>query len=98
MSKYRAWFSPINTWSSRCQEAGVLGILPGVIGVIQATEALKLILGVGETLIGRLLLYDSLKMTFKEFKIRRDVNCPVCGDSPTVKDLIDYEAFCNINA
>ena len=81
-----------------CQEAGVLGILPGMIGLIQATEALKLILGVGDTLIGRLLLYDSLKMSFQEFKIRRDTNCLVCGDSPTVKELIDYEAFCNINA
>ena len=81
-----------------CQEAGVLGILPGIIGLIQATEALKLILGIGESLVGRLLIYDSLKMSFREVKIRRDVNCPVCGDSPTVKELIDYEAFCSVRA
>lgn len=81
-----------------CQEAGVLGVLPGVIGVIQATEAVKLILGVGEPLIGRLLLYDALTMEFREVKIRRDENCPVCGDEPTIKELIDYEQFCGIPA
>ncbi|MBI4316882.1 MAG: molybdopterin-synthase adenylyltransferase MoeB [Chloroflexi bacterium] len=79
-----------------CQEAGVLGVLPGIIGVIQATETVKLILGAGEPLIGRLLLYDALTMEFREVKIRRDANCPICGDSPTIKELIDYEQFCGI--
>jgi molybdopterin/thiamine biosynthesis adenylyltransferase/rhodanese-related sulfurtransferase len=76
-----------------CQEAGVLGILPGVIGVIQATEAIKLLLGKGNPLNGRLLTYDSLRMKFGE---RRDKNCPVCGDDPTIKEYIDYEGFCSI--
>ena len=79
-----------------CQEAGVLGILPGIIGVIQATEAVKLILGKGEPLIGRLLTYDSLRMKFGQLKLRRDKNCPVCGDHPTIKEYIDYEGFCSI--
>jgi molybdopterin/thiamine biosynthesis adenylyltransferase/rhodanese-related sulfurtransferase len=79
-----------------CAEGGVLGILPGIIGCIQATEAIKLILGKGEPLIGRLLLYDALKMKFREIKIRRDPNCPVCGDEPTIRELIDYEQFCGI--
>src|SRR5436190_1802139 len=74
-----------------CAEGGVLGILPGVVGVIQATEAVKLILGTGETLIGRLLLYDALAMTFNQFKVRRNPRCPVCGDQPTITQLIDYE-------
>ena len=77
-----------------CQEAGVLGILPGVIGVLQATEAVKLLLGKGESLNGRLLTYDSLKMKFRELKLRRDPTCPVCGDNPTIKSYIDYEGFC----
>jgi len=79
-----------------CAEAGVLGILPGVIGVIQATEAIKLILGKGEALIGRLLLFDALKMEFSEVKLHRDPKCPVCGENPTVKELIDYEIFCGL--
>ena len=77
-----------------CAEAGVLGILPGVIGVLQATEAIKLILGQGDPLIGRLLTYDSLRMTFRTLKLRRDVSCPACGESPTIKEYIDYEGFC----
>ncbi len=79
-----------------CAEGGVLGILPGIIGVIQATEAVKLILGIGDTLKGRLLLYDALGMKFRELKLRRDKNCPVCGDHPTVTKLIDYQQFCGI--
>jgi sulfur-carrier protein adenylyltransferase/sulfurtransferase len=79
-----------------CAEGGVLGILPGAIGVIQATEAVKLILGVGEPLIGRLLLYDALSMRFREMKLRKDPNCPVCGENPTVTELIDYQEFCGI--
>ncbi|EYF02476.1 molybdopterin-synthase adenylyltransferase MoeB [Chondromyces apiculatus] len=79
-----------------CQEAGVLGILPGVVGVIQATEAIKLILGRGTPLIGRLLTYDSLRMKFGELRLRRDKNCPVCGDNPSITEYIDYEGFCTI--
>jgi adenylyltransferase/sulfurtransferase len=79
-----------------CAEGGVLGILPGIIGVIQATEAIKLIIGQGEPLIGRLLLFDALKMKFKELKLRRNPECPLCGDHPTIKQLIDYEQFCGI--
>ena len=79
-----------------CQEAGVLGILPGVVGVIQATEAIKLLLGKGHPLIGRLLTYDSLRMKFGELKLRRDKTCPVCGDAPTITSYIDYEGFCSI--
>jgi sulfur-carrier protein adenylyltransferase/sulfurtransferase len=78
-----------------CAEAGVLGILPGVVGVIQATEAIKLILGVGDVLKGRLLTYDSLKMTFRTLKLRRDKTCPTCGENPTIKEYIDYEGFCS---
>jgi len=79
-----------------CAEGGVLGILPGVIGCIQATETIKLILGIGEPLIGRLLHYDALAMSFKTFKIRRDPKWPVGGPHPTIKGLIDYEQFCGI--
>ena len=79
-----------------CEEGGVLGILPGIIGVIQATEAIKLIIGQGETLIGRLLLFDALKMKFKELKLRRNPECPICGDHPTIKELIDYDQFCGL--
>jgi molybdopterin/thiamine biosynthesis adenylyltransferase/rhodanese-related sulfurtransferase len=78
-----------------CAEAGVLGILPGAIGVIQATEAVKLILGKGDVLKGRLLTYDSLKMTFRTLKLRRDKSCPTCGENPTIKEYIDYEGFCS---
>ncbi len=79
-----------------CAEGGVLGILPGIIGVIQATEAIKLIIGEGEPLIGRLLLFDALKMKFRELKLRRNVDCPLCGEHPTIKELIDYDLFCGI--
>ena len=75
-----------------CAEGGVFGVLPGVIGSIQATEAIKLITGEGETLEGRLLLYDALHMDFQEVKIRWDADCPVCGKEPTITELIDYEA------
>jgi adenylyltransferase/sulfurtransferase len=79
-----------------CAEGGVLGILPGTIGLIQATEAVKLILGVGESLVGRLLLYDALAMRFRELKLRRNVDCPVCGDHPSIHELIDYHQFCGV--
>ena len=84
-------------WSPAAPKVEFLGILPGVIGVIQATEAVKIILGIGETLKGRLLLYDALGMKFRELKLRRDKDCPVCGDHPTVTKLIDYQQFCGIN-
>jgi len=79
-----------------CAEGGVLGILPGLVGVIQATEVIKLILGKGSPLIGRLLLVDALSMRFRELKLRKNPECPVCGDNPTVTELIDYEHFCGI--
>jgi molybdopterin/thiamine biosynthesis adenylyltransferase/rhodanese-related sulfurtransferase/molybdopterin converting factor small subunit len=79
-----------------CAEGGVLGILPGTIGLIQATETVKLILGIGEPLIGRLLLYDALAMRFRELKLRRNPECPVCGDHPTITKLIDYHQFCGV--
>ena len=77
-----------------CSEAGVLGVLPGLVGLIQATEVAKLVVGVGSTLVGRLLVIDALHMEFRELKLRRDPACPVCGDDPTITELIDYEAFC----
>ena len=80
-----------------CADAGVLGVLPGIIGLVQATETIKLILGQGNTLVGRLLTYDALDMDFKTFKIRRDPNCPVCGDNPSIKELVEYEDTCEIN-
>jgi sulfur-carrier protein adenylyltransferase/sulfurtransferase len=79
-----------------CAEGGVLGILPGTVGLIQATEAVKLILGIGEPLVGRLMLYDALAMRFRELKLRRNADCPVCGDHPTIKELIDYHQFCGV--
>ena len=79
-----------------CAEGGVLGVLPGVIGVIQATEAIKMITGIGEPLVGRFLIYDALRMRFRELKLRKDADCPVCGTHPTVTELIDYEQFCGI--
>jgi len=79
-----------------CAEGGVLGILPGLIGCIQATEAVKLVLGKGSPLVGRLLQYDALQMTFYEFRIRRNPKCPLCGDRPTITKPIDYEQFCGI--
>lgn len=81
-----------------CAEGGVLGILPGTIGAIQATEAVKLILGAGESLVGRLLLYDALNMSFEQVRLRKNPNCPVCGENPTVTELIDYEQFCGMPA
>lgn len=77
-----------------CAEGGVLGVLPGIIGTMQATEAIKLICGLGEPLIGRLLHFDALRMRFREFKLRRDPQCPVCGDHPTITTLMNYEQFC----
>jgi len=79
-----------------CAEGGVLGILPGTVGLIQATEAVKLILGIGEPLIGRLLLYDALAMKFRELKLRKNPECPVCGEHPTITQLIDYHQFCGV--
>lgn len=81
-----------------CAEGGVLGVLPGVIGTIQATEAIKLLLGIGEPLVGRLLIYDALRMRFRELKLRKDQDCPVCGPRPTVTALIDYDQFCGAGA
>lgn len=79
-----------------CAEGGVLGVLPGIIGVIQATESIKLLTGIGEPLVGRFLIYDALKMRFRELKLRKDPECPVCGAHPTVTELIDYEQFCGL--
>jgi sulfur-carrier protein adenylyltransferase/sulfurtransferase len=79
-----------------CAEGGVLGVLPGIIGVIQATETIKLITGIGEPLIGRFMIYDALRMKFRELKLRKDPECPVCGTNPTVTKLIDYEQFCGL--
>ena len=79
-----------------CAEGGVLGILPGTIGLIQATEAIKIICGIGKSLVGRLMVYDALQMTFRELKLRKDPNCPVCGENPTITELINYEQFCGI--
>lgn len=81
-----------------CAEGGVLGVLPGTIGAIQATEAIKLILGTGDPLIGRLLLYDALSMSFDEVRLRKNPDCPVCGENPTLTELIDYEQFCGMPA
>ncbi|HHT9120070.1 MAG TPA: molybdopterin-synthase adenylyltransferase MoeB [Candidatus Hypogeohydataceae bacterium YC41] len=80
-----------------CQEAGVLGVLPGVIGVIQATEVVKLLLGKGQLLKGQLLLYNAFTMDFKKVKIRRNPQCPVCGENPTIKELVDYQEFCQVH-
>jgi adenylyltransferase/sulfurtransferase len=79
-----------------CAEGGVLGVLPGVIGTIQATEAIKILTGIGETLAGRLMLYDALTMRFRELRLRRNPACPVCGDQPSITELIDYQQFCGI--
>jgi adenylyltransferase/sulfurtransferase len=79
-----------------CAEGGVLGILPGLLGTIQATETIKLVLGIGEPLVGRLLLVDALRMSFRTLKLRKDPACPVCGESPVIRELIDYELFCGI--
>ncbi|MGB2869031.1 MAG: molybdopterin-synthase adenylyltransferase MoeB [Bacteroidota bacterium] len=79
-----------------CAEGGVFGVLPGIIGTIQATEVLKLLLGIGDPLVGRLLLLDALKMQFRELRLRKNPDCPVCGSHPSIRDLIDYEEFCGI--
>ena len=81
-----------------CSEVGVLGVLPGVIGVIQATETIKLIIGQGEPLVGRLVMYDALAMRFREIRIRRDPDCPLCGAHPTITELLNYEEFCGLDA
>ena len=79
-----------------CAEGGVLGVLPGVIGCIQATEAIKLLLGRGESLIGRLLLFDALEMRFRELRLRKDPRCPVCGEHPTIRELVEHDATCDV--
>jgi adenylyltransferase/sulfurtransferase len=79
-----------------CAEGGVFGVLPGIVGSIQATEAVKLITGKGEPLIGRLLIFDALEMDFQTVKVRWDADCPVCGKEPTITELIDYDAFCGV--
>jgi sulfur-carrier protein adenylyltransferase/sulfurtransferase len=77
-----------------CAEAGVLGVLPGIVGILQATEVIKLITGAGDLLTGRLLHIDALAMKFREFRVPRDPQCPVCGENPTITEPIDYEGFC----
>lgn len=79
-----------------CAEGGVLGVLPGIIGCIQATEAVKLLLGIGDSMVGRLLVFDALRMRFRELKLRKDPECPICGENPTVTELIDYVEFCGL--
>jgi adenylyltransferase/sulfurtransferase len=79
-----------------CAEGGVLGVLPGIVGTIQATETIKLLIGIGSPLIGRLLLFDALAMQFRELKLRKNPDCPICSDHPTISRLIDYEAFCGV--
>jgi molybdopterin/thiamine biosynthesis adenylyltransferase/rhodanese-related sulfurtransferase/molybdopterin converting factor small subunit len=81
-----------------CAEGGVLGVLPGIIGSIQALETIKWIIGAGDSLVGRLVLFDALKLRFRELKLRKDPDCPICGEKPTIRELIDYEAFCGIGA
>jgi adenylyltransferase/sulfurtransferase len=81
-----------------CAEAGVFGVLPGLIGMVQATETIKLLVGIGEPLIGRLLIYDALRLRFQELTLRKDPDCPVCGTHPTIHELIDYDAFCGLAA
>src|SRR5262245_29539164 len=81
-----------------CAEAGVLGVLPGVIGSIQATETIKLLIGSGETLVGRLLLYDALEMRFREMRLRKDPDCPICGEHPSIRELQDYDALCGVRS
>lgn len=81
-----------------CQEAGILGVLCGIIGSIQGVEAIRLLLGIGEPLAGRLLFFDALTLEFRQVRFRRDPSCPVCGDAPTITDLIDYEIFCGVPA
>ncbi|KAF0134453.1 MAG: Dinucleotide-utilizing enzymes involved in molybdopterin and thiamine biosynthesis family 2 [Candidatus Saganbacteria bacterium] len=94
---YRCMFSepPPPGSVPSCQEAGVLGALAGVIGLIQATETLKLILGIGEPLVGKLIIFNALEMGFRKVKVPKDKNCPICGENPAIKKLIDYELFCS---
>jgi adenylyltransferase/sulfurtransferase len=80
-----------------CQEAGVLGVLPGIVGNVQAIETIKVLLDIGEPLIGHLLLFNALNMEFKKLKLRQDPECPICGEKPTIHELIDYEEFCQVN-
>ncbi|HEU4394081.1 MAG TPA: rhodanese-like domain-containing protein, partial [Planctomycetota bacterium] len=95
---YRCLFSdpPPPDLVPNCAEGGVLGVLPGIIGSLQASETIKLILGIGTPLVGRLLLLDALRGAVRELALRRDPECPACGDHPTITELIDYEAFCGI--
>ncbi|HEV1997985.1 MAG TPA: molybdopterin-synthase adenylyltransferase MoeB [Candidatus Dormibacteraeota bacterium] len=99
---YRCLFpeppDPDSDMAPNCAEAGVLGVLPGTVGIIQATETIKLILGIGEPLVGSLLMFDALDMTFRKFKVHKNPDCPVCGEHPTITELIDYEEFCNMPA
>ena len=81
-----------------CADAGVLGVLPGVVGLLQAVETIKFIIGEGDSLVGRLITYDALTTSFREFKLRRDLGCPVCGENPTITEFIDYEDFCAVAA
>ena len=83
--------------SPSCQEAGVLGVLPGIVGNVQAIETIKVLLDIGEPLIGHLLLFNALNMEFKKLKLRQDPECPICGENPTIHELIDYEEFCQVN-
>ena len=87
---------PPPSMSPNCQEGGVLGVLAGIIGNLQVVEVLKLILGIGEPLVGKLLIYDALKTEFRNLNLRKDASCPLCGEEPTIKELIDYEEFCGI--
>ncbi|MGR3218280.1 MAG: molybdopterin-synthase adenylyltransferase MoeB [Candidatus Anammoxibacter sp.] len=95
---YRCLFEspPPAEFVPSCREAGVLGVLAGVVGTIQATEVVKLILGIGDLLNGKLLLYNAMSMDFRKVKLRRNPECPICGDNPTIKELIDYEQFCRV--
>jgi len=97
---YRCLFpeppDPDSDMAPNCAEAGVLGVLPGTVGILQATETVKLILGIGEPLVGSLLMFDALDMTFRKFKVRKNPDCPVCGEHPTITELIDYEEFCHM--
>jgi adenylyltransferase/sulfurtransferase len=95
---YRCLFAdpPPPGLAPNCAEAGVLGVLPGIVGSIQALETIKLLLEIGDPLIGRLLLFDALRMRFREMSLRRDPACPMCGENPTIRELIDYNQFCGI--
>jgi adenylyltransferase/sulfurtransferase len=96
---YRCIFSepPPQGMAPSCQEAGVFGVLPGIIGTIQAVEAIKVLLDIGDPLIGSLLLFDALSMDFNRLKLRQNSDCPMCGENPTIHELIDYEEFCEVH-